>query len=228
MEKVESQKGHLTEKLSVLEQRNELELKKLKQDYQDKILRLEAEVEELYGELEREELDDQKLAEDAFAAVASGAHAQKRVEDIKIRQGREIRELIEQLKESTEEMIKKETDLKVIIDKNNQLVESQNTQIKIVDKFVRIERIVPQVIEKVVQVDKIVEKESDEVRTKLWEEERAILKREVRLEFSDRIQELEVNILAYQDLLIQKETEIKAYATELAELQRVKGGVNEE
>ena len=47
------------------------------------------------------------------------------------------------------------------------------------------------------QVDKIVEKESLEMRTKLWEEERALLKREVRLEFSDQIQELEANIFAY-------------------------------
>lgn len=68
------------------------------------------------------------------------------------------------------------------------------------------------------KVEKIVEKESSEMRTKLMEEERAILKKEIRIEFSDRILELESNILAYQDLLIVKETEIKAYATELSEL----------
>jgi len=50
------------------------------------------------------------------------------------------------------------------------------------------------------------------------EEERALLKKEIRIEFRDRIADLEANILAYQDLLIQKETEIKAYATELAAL----------
>jgi hypothetical protein len=48
------------------------------------------------------------------------------------------------------------------------------------------------------------------------EEERALLRKEIKIEFGDRISELEANILAYQDLLIIKETEIKAYATELA------------
>ena len=126
-------------------------------------------------------------------------------------------------------MTVKETDLKIIIDKNNELVSSQgqNSQIKVVDKFVRIERIVPQIIEKVVKIEKIVEKESLETRNKLMEEERAILKKEIRIQFSEKIKELEANIFAYQDLLIIKETEIKAYATELHELQRFKGGVNE-
>lgn len=65
----------------------------MKQDHQDKILRLEAEIEELYSELDQEHDDDQKLAEDAFTAVAIGAQAVKKSEDIKVKQGREIREL---------------------------------------------------------------------------------------------------------------------------------------
>jgi hypothetical protein len=56
---------------------------------------LEAEIEELYGELEREELDDEKLATDAFATTANAALAKKKAEDIRLRQGKEIRELIE-------------------------------------------------------------------------------------------------------------------------------------
>ena len=91
----------------------------------------------------------------------------------------------------------------------------------------RIERIVPQVIEKVVKIEKIVEKESLETRNKLMEEERALLKKEIRIQFSEKILELEANIFAYQDLLIAKETEIKAYATELHELQTFKGGVDQ-
>ena len=51
----------------------------------------------------------------------------KRSEDIKIRQGREIRELTEQLRVQMEEMTVKETDLKVIIDRNNEIVSKQDT-----------------------------------------------------------------------------------------------------
>lgn len=69
---------------------------------------------------------------------------------------------------------------------------------KIVDKFVRIERIVPQIIEKVVKVDYNVIGETDiESKFKLLEEERALIRKEVRVEFREKIGELETNILAY-------------------------------
>lgn len=151
-------------------------------------MRYEAEIEELYAEIDKDEEDDEKLAQDAFTAIANAAMTQKRSEDIKIRQGREIRELTEQLRVQMEEMTVKETDLKVIIDRNNEILSKQDTtQVKIVDKFVRIERIVPQVIEKVVKIEKIVEKESLETRNKLMEEERALLKKEIRIQFSEKI-----------------------------------------
>jgi molybdopterin converting factor small subunit len=106
-------------------------------------LRLEAEIEELYGELEQEELDDEKLATDAFATTANAALAKKKAEDLRLRQGKEIRELIEQLNQSTKENVKLETSLAVIMQKNNELIKSHNTSVKIVENFVKIERLVP-------------------------------------------------------------------------------------
>lgn len=48
------------------------------------------------------------------------------------------------------------------------------------------------------------------------EQERALLKKDIRVEFVEEIDQMRANILAYQDLLIDKETEIKAYAIQLA------------
>lgn len=124
-------------------------------------------------------------------------------------------------------MAVRETELKVIVDTNNRLIASQNVKTEIKQNFVRMEVTIPKIIEKVITIEKFVERESDQARTKLMEEERALLRKEIKLEFGDRISELESNILAYQDLLIEKETEIKAYATELARLQQFKGGLKE-
>jgi len=59
------------------------------------------------------------------------------------------------------------------------------------------ERIVPQIIEKVVNVEVIVERESTDVRIKLTETEKALLRREIKEEMREKIKDLEVNILAY-------------------------------
>ncbi len=74
------------------------------------------------------------------------------------------------------------------------------------------ERIVPQIIEKVVNVEVIVEKVSVDAKVKLTETEKALLRKEIREEMREKIRELEANILAYQDLLISKEQDIKAQA----------------
>jgi hypothetical protein len=90
----------------------------MKQSYQDKIMRLEAEVEELYAELEQDEQDDAKLQQDAFTAVATGALAVKKAEDLKVRQGREIRLLNEQLRQYVLEITNKQAEMESIVAKN--------------------------------------------------------------------------------------------------------------
>ena len=49
--------------------------------------------------------------------------------------------------------------MKVIVANNNKLIESHNKSVKVVDKYIRMERIVPQIVEKIVNVEVIVEKE---------------------------------------------------------------------
>lgn len=87
--------------------------------------------------------------------------------------------------------------MRLIVEQNNKLIAANQQSVKVTDKYIRVERIVPQVIEKVVKIEKIVEKDSPDVLTKLMEEERAILKRDIRNEFKEKIGELEANILAY-------------------------------
>lgn len=59
-----------------------------------------------------------------------------------------------------QEITKIETEMKVTLLKNTELIAAQGSSVKVVDKFVRMERIVPEIIERVVQVETIVEKES--------------------------------------------------------------------
>jgi len=106
--------------------------------------------------------------------------------------------------------------MKVTLTKNTELIAAHGSSVKVVDKFVRVERIVPEILERVIQVEVIVEKDNLDAKMQLTEAEKARLRKEIKAEIRKRIEELEANILAYQDLLISKETDIKAYAIEIA------------
>ena len=77
------------------------------------------------------------------------------------------------------------------------MIENQNKSVKVVDKFIRMERIVPSIVEKIVSVEVVVEKESTDAKVKLTETEKALLRKEVKEEMRAKIRELEANILAY-------------------------------
>ncbi len=85
------------------------------------------------------------------------------------------------------------------------------------------ERIVPQVVERIVQIETFVERVDNDKKVVVMEQERAMLKKDIRNEFAEEIDQMRTNILAYQDLLIEKETEIKAYAIKLASLAKSQG-----
>ena len=138
--------------------------------------------------------------------------AVKKAEDLKVRQGREIRILNEQLREYIKEITTKQAEMESIVQKNKEIIVGKVA----VDKLVQIERIVPQVVERVVQIETFVERVDNDKKLVLMEQERALLKKDIRVEFVEEIDQLRANILAYQDLLIEKETEIKAYAIQLA------------
>lgn len=65
------------------------------------------------------------------------------------------------------------------------------------DKFVRIEVMVPQIVEKIFEVDRYIEKVDVDAKLELSKKERRELKRQIRDEVNLEIQELEQNILAY-------------------------------
>ena len=77
------------------------------------------------------------------------------------------------------------------------MIENQNKSVKVVDKFIRMERIVPSIVEKIMSVEVVVEKESTDAKVKLTETEKALLRKEVKEEMRAKIRELEANILAY-------------------------------
>lgn len=81
----------------------------------------------------------------------------------------------------------------------------------------------PQVVERIVQIETFVEKVDNDRKLVLMEQERAMLRKDIRIEFAEDIDQMRTNILAYQDLVIEKETEIKAYAIQLASLAKSQG-----
>lgn len=120
--------------------------------------------------------------------------------------------------------------MRMIVKQNNEFIATNCVTTKIVDRNIRIERIVPQIHEKIVEVERIIERPSRDLILALTEKEKSELKKSVKEEYRQRLKEMEANILAYQELLLQKQNEIKAYAFELAALQlkQKDGGCSEQ
>lgn len=68
---------------------------------------------------------------------------------------------------------------------------------KVVEKAIRVEVMVPTIVEKIYEVDRYIERPSLAAKLELTKRERAELKRMVRTEVNDEIMELEQNVLAY-------------------------------
>lgn len=120
--------------------------------------------------------------------------------------------------------------MRIIVKQNNEFIATNCVTTKIVDRNIRIERIVPQIHEKIVEVERIIERPSRDLILALTEKEKSELRKSVKEEYRQRLKEMEANILAYQELLLQKQNEIKAYAFELAALQlkQKDGGCSEQ
>ena len=63
--------------------------------------------------------------------------------------------------------------------------------------------------EKVVNVNKVVLEASPEIKFEILEQERVLIRKELKQEMKRDISNLKANILAYQDLLVIKEAEIR-------------------
>lgn len=64
--------------------------------------------------------------------------------------------------------------------------------------------------EKTVIVNKVVLEASPEIKFEILEQERILIRKELKQEMKRDISNLKANILAYQDLLVTKEAEIRA------------------
>jgi len=65
------------------------------------------------------------------------------------------------------------------------------------------------IVQKTLDVPQYIIRESPEAKLELLERERQELRKIIREEFRKRIEDLEANILAYEDLLITKEEDIR-------------------
>lgn len=61
----------------------------------------------------------------------------------------------------------------MILEKNEKLISSQTHKVTVQDKYIKVDKIVPQITIKYVDIATFVVRESSEVKTKLMEEERA-------------------------------------------------------
>jgi predicted translin family RNA/ssDNA-binding protein len=61
---------------------------------------------------------------------------------------------------------------------------------------------VPQIHEKIVEVERIIERPSRDLILALTEKEKSELRKSVKEEYRQRLKEMEANILAYQELLL--------------------------
>lgn len=63
------------------------------------------------------------------------------------------------------------------------MITQNHTKVEFKEKVITIEKIVPQIIERTVQIEKLMYSYDADQKTKLLEEERALIRREVRIEF---------------------------------------------
>ena len=63
------------------------------------------------------------------------------------------------------------------------MITQNHTKVEFKEKVITIEKIVPQIIERTVQIEKIIYSYDADQKTTLLEEERALIRRDVRIEF---------------------------------------------
>lgn len=96
--------------------------------------------------------------------------------------------------------------------RNQDIIEKwTNRQLSTMDDIVTVELATTKVniVQKTLDVPQYIIRESPEAKLELLERERQELRKIIREEFRKRIEDLEANILAYEDLLITKEEDIR-------------------
>lgn len=110
--------------------------------------------------------------------------------------------------------------MKIIVNNEKRLEEAiqQKLTLKIEEKIVRFEKIVPEIKETIINMADYKPSESTKtIDEREAENLRKIMKQDVRKEFQQRLRELKDNILAYQELLMTKEKTIRLQADQLSQ-----------
>ena len=159
----------------------------------DKIAVLNAQIEELY-----DAQGDGGSGGANFMAAIKGASAQSNLE----KQVRTLTGEISHFKVENDKLLRfnveSETRIRSLVIQNEEVL----TQVKsgkqnICDKFVKVEVMVPQIVEKIYQVEKYIETVNVEGKLELSKKERRELTKQIRAEVDSEIHMLTENILAY-------------------------------
>ena len=152
----------------------------------------------------------------ALSATVKAASEKKQMEDLKRKLMHDIAELKIQNEKVIRESVEVETRVRSLVIQNQEFVTQikSNSYQKICDKFVRVEVLVPTIIEKPIEIIRYVEKVDVDAKVELSKKERTELIRQIRADVNLEIQELEQNILAYQELLFTKDEEIALISKE--------------
>lgn len=106
-----------------------------------------------------------------------------------------------QLRQHIEQVTRAEATIKRIQQENTELLEKAKQSVGFKQpyeiKFIRIEKLVPKIVEKITEEKDFSSFLNIEAKAELLEAERREIEKRVYAEFEDRIKKLECNILAY-------------------------------
>jgi hypothetical protein len=117
----------------------------------------------------------------------------RKAEELRVSQQVTIKQLNDDNRMHIEKTLIAESKIKNYLhemEEQKRLLESKQF-VKVVEKAIRVEVMVPTIVEKIYEVDRYIERPSLDAKLELTKRERAELKRQVRIEVNEDIMELE-------------------------------------
>ena len=176
-------------------------------------------IEELNTEIEKQEAAAEKeeqnnSAAGQMSAIVNQARYKRQVDELKEKDQLQKEEFSSQVRGYLADITDSESRVRQMIMQNDaqiKKVESINNK----DFVINVTQAKHEVHYREIKVDKIVLQASHEVKVAVLERERDEITEDVRREFRKRLADMEVNILAYQDLLLTKDAEIRTFEAKL-------------
>ena len=210
-----------------------IELRQAKEDYEDELDCLRAEYEELQRENEYYKKQEQAKLEEAEKAMSANildklqetvknAMYKTKYEDLERRYGLQEQQFEKRMKEIHESLSKAESQLIML---SEQWAEQNATIEKLqAGEMNKDDDGEPKTLTKIqietrevqIPIDKVIIEASDKARITVLNRERELIKERFSKIYKKQVQELEANILAYQDLVITKQVQLDELEKELA------------